>query len=147
MKPFALLDVVSAENNLLDLFEQVNAEQTVSVLSRGAGLATEAEAGGAQFDRQISLVQDLTGVNRRQRNLCSADQRELIPLAKISLIPPRGNGIRLTPSYVMSSGGATPAASRTVGATSMCAAMRSIFAGVFTRRGHCKKLKARIPPS
>src|SRR6185436_13018887 len=66
------------EREHLDLVELVDAEDAARVAAGGAGLAPEAggEAGVAQ--RQLLGVEDLAGVQGRQRDLRGADEEEVV---------------------------------------------------------------------
>ena len=67
-----------AEREHLDLLELVQAEDAARVATGGARLAAEArrEAGVAQ--RQLGLGEHLAGVERGQRHLARANQKEVI---------------------------------------------------------------------
>ena len=78
--------VVLADDDLLDLVEQVDAVQAVGVLARGAGLPAEARALGHVLAGQVGLVEDLVPVIGGQRHLGRAHQAHLVALAPVGLL-------------------------------------------------------------
>ncbi len=68
------------EREHLDLVELVDAEDAARVLAGGAGLAAKAGRDARVADGQLRGVEDVAGVERRERDLRGADQEELVAL-------------------------------------------------------------------
>src|SRR6201999_1707278 len=62
------------EREHLDLVELMHAEDPARVLAGGSGLAAEARREARVAEWQRSAVEDLPGVQRRERDLGGADQ-------------------------------------------------------------------------
>ena len=70
----------------LDLVELVDAEDPARVAARGPGLAAEARGEARVAQRQIAGVDDLPGVQRRERHLARADEEQLVLGERVDLV-------------------------------------------------------------